>query len=80
VREIVGSIGEISIFHSRVMGLYSSNCGRFFVCRTVNWTDGQTDGRTDGQTDGQWYTIIRPVLQTDVYKLVVAIADFVPIR
>ena len=32
--------GEISIFHSRVtkcMGLYSSNCRRFFVCRTVNW-------------------------------------------
>jgi hypothetical protein len=28
---------EISIFHSRVMGLYSSNCRRFFVCRTVNW-------------------------------------------
>jgi hypothetical protein len=24
---------EISIFHSRVMGLYSSNCRRFFVCR-----------------------------------------------
>ena len=29
--------GEISIFHSRVMGLYSSNCRRFFVCRAVNW-------------------------------------------
>ena len=29
--------GEISIFHSRVMGLYSSNCRRFFVCHTVNW-------------------------------------------
>ena len=30
--------GEISIFfHSKVMGLYSSNCRRFFVCRTVNW-------------------------------------------
>jgi hypothetical protein len=28
--------GEISIFHSRVMGLYSSNCRRFFVCRAVN--------------------------------------------
>ena len=28
---------EISIFHSRVMGLYSSNFRRFFVCRTVNW-------------------------------------------
>ena len=28
--------GEISIFHSRLMGLYSSNCRRFFVCRTVN--------------------------------------------
>jgi hypothetical protein len=28
--------GEISIFHSRVMRLYSSNCRRFFVCRAVN--------------------------------------------
>ena len=29
--------GEISIFHSRVMGLYSSNSKQFFVCRAVNW-------------------------------------------
>ena len=29
--------GEISNFHSRVVGLYSSNCRRFFVCRAVNW-------------------------------------------
>ena len=29
--------GEISNFHSRVMGLYSSNCRLFFVCRAVNW-------------------------------------------
>ena len=29
--------GEISNFHSRVMGLYSSNYRRFFVCHTVNW-------------------------------------------
>jgi hypothetical protein len=28
--------GEISNFHSRVVGLYSSNCRRFFVCRAVN--------------------------------------------
>ena len=28
--------GEISIFHSRIMELYSSNCRRFFVCRAVN--------------------------------------------
>ena len=28
--------GEISIFHSRVMGLYSSNCRRFFICHAVN--------------------------------------------
>ena len=27
---------EISNFHSKVMGLYSSNCRRFFVCRSVN--------------------------------------------
>jgi hypothetical protein len=29
--------GEISNFHSRVVGLYSSNCRWFFVCRAVNW-------------------------------------------
>ena len=29
--------GEISNFHSRVMGLYSSNCRRFFVYHAVNW-------------------------------------------
>ena len=29
--------GEISVFYSRVMGLYSSNCRWFFVCRAVNW-------------------------------------------
>ena len=29
--------GEISNFHSRVMGLYSSNCRWFFVCHAVNW-------------------------------------------
>ena len=29
--------GEISNFHSRVMGLYLSNCRWFFVCRAVNW-------------------------------------------
>jgi hypothetical protein len=29
--------GEISIFHSRVMGHYSSNCRWLFVCRTVIW-------------------------------------------
>ena len=29
--------GEISIFLSRVMVLYLSNCRRFFVCRAVNW-------------------------------------------
>jgi hypothetical protein len=29
--------GEILNFHSRVVGLYSSNCRRFFVCRAVNW-------------------------------------------
>ena len=28
--------GEISIFLSRVVGFYSSNCKRFFVCRVVN--------------------------------------------
>ena len=34
---IDGLYGEISNFHSRVMGLYSSNCRWFFVCRAVNW-------------------------------------------
>ena len=28
--------GEILNFHSRVMGLYSSNCRQLFVCRAVN--------------------------------------------
>ena len=28
---------EILNFHSRVMGLYSSNCRRFFICHAVNW-------------------------------------------
>jgi hypothetical protein len=28
--------GEILNFHSRVMGLYSSNCRRFFVSHAVN--------------------------------------------
>ena len=28
---------KFQFIHSRVMGLYSSNCRRFFVCRTVNW-------------------------------------------
>ena len=30
-------IGEFSIFHSRVMRLYSSNCRRFFIFLPVNW-------------------------------------------
>jgi hypothetical protein len=34
---IAGLNGEILNFHSRVMGLYSSNCRRFFVCHAVNW-------------------------------------------
>ena len=29
--------GEISNFHSKVMGLYSSNCRPFFICCAVNW-------------------------------------------
>ena len=29
--------GEILNFHSRVMGLYSSNCRWFFVCHALNW-------------------------------------------
>ena len=29
--------GEISNFHFRVMGLYSSNCRGFFICHAVNW-------------------------------------------
>jgi hypothetical protein len=28
---------KFRIFHSRAMGLYSSNCRRFFVCRAVYW-------------------------------------------
>jgi hypothetical protein len=29
--------GEISNFHFRVMGLFSSNCRRIFICRAVYW-------------------------------------------
>jgi hypothetical protein len=58
--------GEISNFHSRVMGLYSSNCRWFFVCCTVNWEPKSATCETDGWTVGHWYTIICPVLKTGV--------------
>jgi hypothetical protein len=55
--------GEISIFHSRVMGLYSSNCRRFFVCRAVNW-------EPLGQFTSNFAQILELIVLQSVYFLV----------
>ena len=56
--------GEISIFHSRVMGLYSSNCRRlFFVCRTVNW-------EPLGQFTSNFAQLLELIVLRSVYFLV----------
>jgi hypothetical protein len=55
--------GEISIFHSRVMGLYSSNCRRFFVCRTVNW-------EPLGQFTSNFAQLLESIVLPSVYFLV----------
>ena len=62
--------GEISIFHSRVMGLYSSNCRRFFVCRTVNW-------EPLGQFTSNFAQILELIVLQSVYFLV-KIRFFIP--
>jgi hypothetical protein len=55
--------GEISIFHSRVMGLYSSNCRRFFVCHTVNW-------ESLGQFTSNFAQLLELIVLRSVYFLV----------
>jgi hypothetical protein len=55
--------GEISIFHSRVMGLYSSNCRRFFVCRAVNW-------ELLGQCTSNFAQLLELIVLRSVYFLV----------
>jgi hypothetical protein len=55
--------GEISSFHSRVMGLYSSNCRRFFVCRAVNW-------EPLGQFTSNFAQLLELIVLRSVYFLV----------
>ena len=55
--------GEISIFHSRVMGLYSSNCRGFFVCRAVNW-------EPLGQFTSNFAQLLELIVLRSVYFLV----------
>ena len=55
--------GEISNFHSRVMGLYSSNCWWFFVCRSVNW-------EPLGQFTSNFPQLLELVVLQSVYFLV----------
>ena len=55
--------GEISIFHSRVMGLYSSNCRRFFICRAVNW-------EPLGQFTSNFAQLLELIVLRSVYFLV----------
>ena len=55
--------GEISNFHSRVMGLYSSNYRRFFVCRTVNW-------EPPGQFTSNFAQLLELIVLRSVYFLV----------
>ena len=55
--------GEISIFHSRVMGLYSSNYRWFFVCRAVNW-------EPLGQFTSNFAQLLELIVLRSVYFLV----------
>jgi hypothetical protein len=55
--------GEISIFHSRVMGLHSSNCRRFFVFRSVNW-------EPLGQFTSNFAQLLELIVLQSVYFLV----------
>jgi hypothetical protein len=55
--------GEISIFHSTVMGLYSSNCRRFFVCRAENW-------EPLGQFTSKFAQLLELIVLRSVYFLV----------
>jgi hypothetical protein len=55
--------GEISNFHSRVMGLYSSNCRWFFVCRAVNW-------EPLGQFTSKFAQLLELIVLRSIYFLV----------
>ena len=55
--------GEISIYHSRVMGLYSSNCRRCFLCRAVNW-------EPLGQFTSNFAQLLELIVLRSVYFLV----------
>ena len=54
---------KFSICNSRVMGLYSSNCRRFFVCRTVNW-------EPLGQFTSNFTQLLELIVLRSVYFLV----------
>ena len=56
-------VGEISIFQSRVMGLYSSNFRRFFVFRAVNW-------EPRGQFTSNFAQLLQLIVLRSVYFLV----------
>jgi hypothetical protein len=62
--------GEISNFHSRVMGLYSSNCRQFFVCRAVNW-------EPLGQFTSNFAQLLELIVLRSVY-LLVKLQCFIP--
>ena len=55
--------GEISNFHSRVMGLYSSNCRQFFICCAVNW-------EPLGQFTSNFAQLLELIVSQSVYFLV----------
>jgi hypothetical protein len=55
--------GEISISHSRVMGLYLSNCRWFFVCCAVNW-------ELLGQFTSKFAQLLELIVLRSVYFLV----------
>ena len=55
--------GEITMFPSRVMGLYSSNCRRFVVCRAVNW-------EPLGQFTSNFAQLLELIVVRSVYFLV----------
>ena len=55
--------GEIFNFHSRVMGRYSSNYRRFFVCRAVNW-------EPLGQLTSNFALLLELIVLQSVYFLV----------
>ena len=54
---------NFNFFHSKVMGLYSSNCGRFFVCRAVNW-------EPLGQFTSNFAQLLELIVLRSVYFLV----------